>query len=235
VLGPGQIALVSALGWIRRILVDQVALHAVGVGLRIDAIVAAEQSRQARMTDWDVEMVGIIVAQRLPVELAWTHRDAAEHAQILETIRRNLLLVWRHHLSDRRRAGLERDEQETAPIFQRDRKQAELFGLETRIFVAMRDPDQPAVTTVAPGVIGTGQHPGAAGGAVDQARAAVAADIRERSYLTVVAADHDHAFAEIFQAAPFARPKDLALVADDLRGGAQERFLLGLEKLGIKI
>src|SRR5436190_4891916 len=187
------------------------------------------------MTDRDVEVVGIIIAQRLPVELARTHRDPAEHPQLLKTIRRHLVLVWRHHFRDRRRAGLERDEQETAPFLQCDRKKAQLLNLETRIFVAMRHADQPAVATVAPSVIGAGQYLGAAARTVDEAGAAVTTDVRECSNLTVVAANNDHAFAKIFQAAPFARLKDLALVADHLRGGAQEGLLLGLEELGIEI
>ena len=75
---------------------------------------------------------------------------------------------------------------------------------QSRIFVAVRHADQPPVAGIAPRVIGAGQHLGAAAIAVDQPRAAMAADVGERPHLAVVAANDDHAFAEIFEAAPFA-------------------------------
>ena len=63
----------------------------------------------------------------------------------------------------------------------------------------------------------------------------MAADVGEGAHLAVVAADDDHALAEIFERAPFARLGDLALVAHDLRRGAQERRLLRLEEFGVVI
>src|SRR5947208_16233712 len=61
------------------------------------------------------------------------------------------------------------------------------------------------------------------------------ADIGEGSRLTVVAANDEHAFAEIFERAPLARLADLALVAHDLRRAPEERLLLGLEELGVVV
>ena len=79
------------------------------------------------MADRDVQMVRIIVGDRLPVELARAQRcTAADRAQILEAIGRDLVLIGRHHLGHARRAGLERDEQEPAPILERDRHQPKL-------------------------------------------------------------------------------------------------------------
>ena len=63
----------------------------------------------------------------------------------------------------------------------------------------MRHPDQPPVARIAPGMIGAGQHLGAARLAVDQPRSAMAADIGEGAHLAVVAANDDDAFAEIFE------------------------------------
>ena len=61
------------------------------------------------------------------------------------------------------------------------------------------------------------------------------ADVRERPHLPVVAANDEHAFAEIFEGAPLARLRDLAFVAHHLRRRAKERLLLRLEEFGVEI
>ena len=75
------------------------------------------------------------------------------------------------------------------------------------IFVSMRNADEAPVARVAPRVIGTGQHLGAAAAPVDQARTTVSADIGESAYRAIVATDDDHAFAEIFERAPISRAR----------------------------
>ena len=179
VIDLGQQLLIGALRRVGRFLLDQIAFHPVDMVLGLDPVVAAEQPRQARVADRDVQAVRIIVGDGLPVERARTKRDPADRPQILETIGRDLVLIRRHHLGDRRRAGLERDEQEAAPILQRDREQAELLGLQARIFVAVRNADEPPVARIAPRMIGAGQDLGAAARAVDQPRSAMAADVGE--------------------------------------------------------
>ena len=87
--------------------------------LRLDPIAAAEQAGQPGMPDRDVQPVRIIVGDGLPVERARPQRHPADRAQILEAVGRDLGLVRRHHLGDRRRAGLERHEQETVPVLER--------------------------------------------------------------------------------------------------------------------
>src|SRR2546430_13276143 len=99
----------------------------------------------------------------------------------------------------------------------------------------MRHADQPPVTSVAPRVIGAGQHLGAAGGAVDQPRAAMATDVGEGPRLAIVAANDEHAFAEIFERPPLAPLRDLTLVTDHLRRGTPERLLLRLEEFRVEI
>jgi len=203
--------------------------------LRLDPIVAAEQPRQARMPDRDVQMVGIVIGDGFPIQRARAQRHPADRAQILEAIGRDLVLIGRHHLGDRRRARFERDEQEPVPGFERNGEQAVIFGREARIFMAMGHADQPPVAGIAPRVIGAGQHLGAAGLAVDQPRPAVAADVGEGPRLSVVAANDDHALAEIVEAAPVARVRDIARVADDLRRLAQEGLLLRGKELLVEI
>ena len=108
------------------------------------------------MADWDMQMVRIIVGDGLPVEIARAKRHPADRAQILEPVGRHFGLIGRHHLVNRGQPILQADEDETAPDFHRHRDQPELVGLKVRIFVAVHDPDQPPVASVAPGVIGTG-------------------------------------------------------------------------------
>src|SRR3954469_19273683 len=61
------------------------------------------------------------------------------------------------------------------------------------------------------------------------------ADVGESADLAIIPADDDHAFAEIFDRAPFARLRDFAFVADHLRRGAEERCLLRLKEFRVKI
>src|SRR5579872_5085391 len=97
------------------------------------------------------------------------------------------------------------------PLLQREGREPEFFPLQVRIFVAVRDSDEPPVAAIAPRVIGAGQHLCTAASAIDQARTAVTTHVREGSHLAVVAADDKEALAEIFEAAPFAWPRYLAL------------------------
>ena len=101
--------------------------------------------------------------------------------------------------------------------------------------MAVRNADETAVPPITPSVIGTGQDLGAAALPVDQARAAVPADVGECTRLAVVAADDDDALAQIVEAAPLARLGDVAVMAHDLGRGAEECLLLRREEFGIVI
>jgi hypothetical protein len=233
--GLRQEPLIGALRRIRGLLLDQLAFHPVDMILRFDSVVAPEQPRQSGMADRNVQMIGIIVGDRLPVERPRAERDAADRLQLLEPVGSDLRVVRRHHLGDARRARLERHEQEAAPILQRDWKQAVILCPKPRILVAVGYSDQPPVPRIAPRMIGTGQHLGAAACPVDQPRSAMPAHIREGTDFPIVAADDDHTFAEIVDAAPFARLGDLAFVADDLRRSPKEGALLCLEEFRVEI
>jgi len=187
------------------------------------------------MPDRNVQVIRIIVGNRLPVErpVAQPHRRKRLHLR--KAVRLDLVFVRRHDLGDRRHARLERHEQETSPIFERDGKQAELFGLQSWIFLPVRNPDELAVPGIAPGMIRAGQDLRAAGVAVDQPRTAVAAHVRESADFLVIPADDDHTLAQIFQHLPVAGFRDVAFMADDLRRSAKESLLLGLEEFRVVI
>jgi len=80
----------------------------------------------------------------------------------------------------------------------------------------VRHPDQPPIRRIAPRMVGTGQHLGAAAGPIHEPRPAVTADIGERPHLAIIAADDDHAFAEIIEAMPVAGAGYVVEVAYDL-------------------
>jgi len=61
------------------------------------------------------------------------------------------------------------------------------------------------------------------------------AHVGESAHSAIVATDDNHAFAKIFQAAPFARIGDLAFMANDLRRGSKEGFLLRFEEFRIMV
>ena len=73
--------------------------------VRRDPVIAAEQPGQAGVADRDVEVVGIIVGDRLPVERPGTKRDLAGRLQLLEPVGRDLVLERRHHLGDGRKVA----------------------------------------------------------------------------------------------------------------------------------
>jgi len=121
------------------------------------------------MADRDVEVIGIIIGDRLPVERARADPDLLQRLELGEAIGLDLILVRRHDLGDRRQPRLERDEQKAPPIFEGDGRQTQLLRLQFRIFLPMRHSDQPPVAGIAPRVIGAGQHLVATRAAVDHA------------------------------------------------------------------
>src|SRR3954447_11137392 len=94
-------------------------------------------------------------------------------------------LIGCHHRGNARIPGFEPDEEEAAPLLELDRDQPEPRLIEAGIILAVRYGDEAAVGGVGPGVIGTGEPPGAAHLAVDEPRAAMAADIGEGAHRPV--------------------------------------------------
>ena len=231
----GQQGLIGALGEVLRRPIDEIARHPVDMAPGLDPIVAAEQAREAGMGDLDVEPVRIIVGDVLPVDVARTQRDPADRLQSLEAMGGDFGVIGRHHFGDGGPAGFEADEQETAPRLQLDRDQAETLGIEPGIILSGGHADQPPVIGIGPGMIGAGQPLGAARLAVDQPRAAVAADIGEGAHHTVAAANHDHALAEQVERAPVASVWNVVGVADDLPRRADQPLHLDPEIFGIAI
>jgi len=93
-----QVSLIGALRRIGGIFVAQVAFHPVDPFLRLDRVTFAEQASEAGVADGNMQMVGIVIGNGLPVEVARPERDPADRPEILEAVRRHFLLVGRHHL-----------------------------------------------------------------------------------------------------------------------------------------
>ena len=226
--------LIGALAGVARGPVDEIAPHPVDMLAGLDPVALPEQAGEAGMGDIDVQSVRIIVRNALPVHRAGTERDPADRPHLLEAMRRDLRFIRRHHRRDARPAALQPDEQEAAPILQLDRDQAESGRIEAGIISRSGTPIT-AVGAVGPGMIGAGQPLGAAGLAIDQPRAAMAADIGERAYRPVRPANDEDALAEQFERAPIAGGRDVALMADDLPRRADHPRHLHIEIIRIAI
>ncbi len=231
----GQQVLVGPLGPVGRGAVDEVAPHAVDVLGRLDAVALAEQARETRVGHRDVQAVGVVVADVLPVDLARAQRDATEGAQVFEAVRRDHCFVRRHHLGHRGAFVAQADEHETAPDLEAHRSEPVTGLVETRVTRAVGDARERAIEIVGPGMIGAHQPFRAAAGPVDDARPAVAADVGEGADLPVPAAHDDHAFAKVVERVPVAGGGDVADVANDLPRGREDPFLLDREELGVGI
>ena len=107
--------------------------------------------------------------------------------------------------------------------------------VEARIAGAVGNADKRAVEVIGPCVIRTDEFPGAAGHAVDDARAAVAADVGEGAQGQVPAADDDHAFPEVLERVPVPGIGHVAFVAHHLPRGGEDALLLEREELGIAV
>src|SRR5690348_7941536 len=121
------------------------------------------------------------------------------------------------------------------PSLERHGQETVILGAEAWVFIAVRYSDEAPVAGVAPRMIRAGQDLRAAARSVDEARPAMAADVREGANFAIVAPDNENAFAEIFERPPFARLRNFAFVADDLRRCAQEGLLLRLEEFRIVV
>jgi len=231
----GEEFLIGALGKVARGLIDQHARHPVDMGAGLDPVIAAEQAGEAGMGDFDVEPVRIIVGDVLPVDVARPRRDPSDRLQSLEIVRADLGLIGRHHLGDAWGPRFEPDEQEAAPILHFDWNQAERGRIEPRIVLPGRHADEAPVGGIGPGVIRASQPLRAARMAIDQPRAAVAADVGEGARYPIVAADDEDALAQYLKRPPVAGARDIAGVTDDLPAGADQPRHFEAEIFGIAV
>src|SRR3546814_1124378 len=84
-------------------------------------------------------------------------------------------------------------------------------------------------------MIGADELLGAARRAVDEARAAVAADIGEGADIAVGPAHDDHALAASVDAVPVPDVRNVAVVADDLPARAKDAFYFSRMEIGIAV
>ena len=119
------------------------------------------------MGDRNMQAVGIIVADILPVHRTRAQRDAAQRAQFGKAIGRDLVDIGRHHLRHRRSAViLQPDEQEAVEILDLDRDKSMPGPVEIAIAARHWQARQATVQTIGPGMVGTDQLSGATRGPV---------------------------------------------------------------------
>ncbi len=116
------------------------------------------------MADGDVQAVGVVVADVLPVHGPRPQRHPPLRNQLLEAVGLQLGGVGPHHLGDAGQAGFQPHEDEAEEDLQLQRRQAVAIEVEVLESLPARRRLQGAVQPVAPGVVGA-----------DHAMAAVAA------------------------------------------------------------
>ena len=97
--------------------------------------------------------------------------------------------------AQRRRIGVEVEEDEALPRLERDRREPELLEAEVVEVLGVLGPDELPVQVVDPGVVRALEADGLAARLLDDGGAAMAADVVERPELVVAAADDDERLA----------------------------------------
>ncbi len=169
------------------------------------------------MGDRDVQVVGIIVANILPVDRAAALTRRADRAELRETIRGDFVGIGRHHRFDRRTAiVLQPNKNEPLPYLDIDRREPVFRHIKRRIVTSHRHAGQPAIKVIGPGVVGADKFPCTPARALDQPHGAVAAHIGKGADRAVIAAHHNDALTEIINAVPVARPGNVRDMTDNL-------------------
>jgi hypothetical protein len=186
--------------------------------------------------DGDVQAVGIVVGDILPVDVPLAQGDPAERLQLVHAIVLELEIVVAEHLAHGGEAPLKPHEDEAQADLVLDGNEVVGGAVEVAEGLGVRHPGQAAAQVVAPGVVRAG-HADAAVAArpIDHPRGAVAANVVEGADLVVVAAHHDQALAEEVEGVEVPRLGNVRQVADDLPAGAEHRRLLRLEEICVVI
>src|SRR5581483_904200 len=211
--------------------------------LRLDAIAGTEEARQSRMGDGNVQAVGVVVADVLPVDAAGPQRHPALRHELLEPVGLELIDIGGRHLADareRRRAlrgaPAEAHEDEAHEHFLIERHQAVALAVESLEVIALRHGEQAPVETVCPGVIGAGDPPPAVpSGLIEEPGRAVPASVVKAADLPVLAAQHDDALAEEIERVVVAAARHVVDVTDDLPARTEDELLLELEEFRVAV
>src|ERR1700733_7171546 len=180
------------------------------------------------MRNRDVHRIRIIVGHVFPIDLAYPQRYPPERLEFLESIASQFLLIRRQHFSDAGRARLQTNKYETLVDFDLERFQPVMLRRKIDKFLAMRHGHELTVEIVGPGVIGTNNASGAVtGGAVEQPRGAMAADVEKSLDAVVAAAHRDNGFSEEIQRVVVAGSRNVAKMTDDLPRRGEDPLLFG--------
>src|SRR6185437_7403917 len=236
VLDPGQQRLVASLGPVGGWSLAQPAPHLVDPGLRLDAVAVAEEPREPRVRHGNVQAVGIIIGDVLPVDRARPQRHPALRHELFQAVRLELMEVRRCHLAHARQSWREAHEHETHEDFLLERREAVPLRLQPLVSIALRHGEQPPVEAVRPRVIRTGDSTSTTAlGPVEEPRGAVPAGVMEAADLAVFTANRDDALAQEVERMEVAAARHVVDVADDLPALAEDELPLQLEKLRVAV
>src|SRR5262245_13528365 len=139
-------------------------------------------------------------------------------------------------LLEGRRLGIEgREDEALVTLELGDRDEAPPCALELAVVGLLDEGDahEAAVTPVGPAVIGTREGGGVAGVGAAQPIAAMPADVQEGAELTFAVADHQDRVLAHVRAEEVARPRDLALVAEEEPAPGEDPLQLLLVDLAL--
>ena len=188
------------------------------------------------MRHGDVQAVGVVVADVLPVHLPRPQRHSSLRDELLHTIERHFVRVGRGHLAHAGEAGLEPHENEPHEYFEIEGSETVTGSIESRERLPVGHSDQAAVECVGPGVVRTGNAaPAMALRAIEQPRRPVTTDVVECAHLAIVAAKNDNRLAEEFERMEVAGTRHIARVADHLPAFAENLGLLALEEFRVAV
>ena len=186
------------------------------------------------MPDRDVVALEVVVGQVLPVvrvlDDQWALRLETGDAERLEALAR-----ISEPLGEWRQIGVEGDEDEARQRLDAERRQPHALAIEGGEAARLRDRGQLAVLAVGPAVVRAAQHLGTAPGALEDLHGSVAADVRERPQLSVVAAHDRHGLARDVRGGERAGLGHHSLGADEDPGTREDVVELRLEDVAIHV
>src|SRR5262249_4749984 len=121
-----------------------------------DAIAATEEARQAGMGHVDMQPVGVIVGDILPVDRARPEGHPTLGHQLLHAVGRQLVRVRGCHFLDRWQARGKADEDEAEEDFLLYRDETMAAHVQALERLALWDSHEAAVEPIGPGMVRTG-------------------------------------------------------------------------------
>ncbi len=187
------------------------------------------------MADGHVIRLEVIIHRDFPIDAPSLFGNGLQGHHVFEPIGQELLGQFAPDPRHGRRVAGQADEDETEGNIRAHRTQAMFGAIESRETLANGHADQAAVVPVRPAVVGAGNGRGTVSRAVQQARAAMPADIVKAAYRTIAIAQHHDAFRAQIEGFVVARLGNGIDMAHDLPARHQNAFEFEPGQLGVVV